>query len=105
MSSKTESIIVALDPFTEKTVARSGAMSRVHFALSRHPEGLSLSEIAEITGLKPSTIDKHGVRNLFNFQVVDRIQDVDRGTVYKLTDRMGYGLHLASPEEPRRGEG
>jgi len=93
--SEERSIIVALDRYTEKTIAHSGAMSRVHFALGRRPRGLTLEEIAAITGLASSTIRIHGLRNLFHFQMVDKFEDENRGTVYTLPR---VDISIMSPE-------
>jgi len=91
-----EPIIIALDNYVEKTIARSGSMSRVHFALTQHPSGLSLSEICDITGLAESTVKIHGIRNLFHFQRIEKIEDENRDTVYRLTS--GQDISIASPE-------
>lgn len=70
--------------YIERTVGHSGSISRVHWALSVHPEGLTLKEIAEITGLAESTIRIHGIRNLLNFQIAREVNDKRRGIIYNL---------------------
>lgn len=86
MSEDKDQNILALDADAdvEKTVARSGTMSRIHFALGRRPRGLTLEEICDITHLKPGNVRIHGLRNLFHFQMVEKIEDENRGTVYTL---------------------
>ncbi|NQT08687.1 hypothetical protein HQ586_06385 [Candidatus Bathyarchaeota archaeon] len=76
--------IIALDADAERKVARSGTMSRVHFALGRRPRGLTLEEICDICHLAPSNVKIHGLRNLFHFQMMESYEDEDRGTVYTL---------------------
>lgn len=84
MSEDKDQTIIALDADTERTVARSGTMSRVHFAIQRHPKGLTLEEICDICHLTPSNVKIHGLRNLFHFQMVEKTEDKDRGMVYTL---------------------
>jgi hypothetical protein len=76
---------VARDP-VEKTVAECGSTARVHYALSRHPEGLSIQDMAEITGLKKSTVYVKGVRELFNCQMLEEVRGPKR-RVYRLISR------------------
>lgn len=84
MSGDKDQNIIALDADTERKVAQSGTMSRVHFALGRRPRGLTLEEICDITHLKPGNVKIHGLRNLFNFQMMKSYEDEARGTVYTL---------------------
>ena len=84
MSEKKDSTIITLNSDIERTVARSGTMSRIHFALGRRPRGLTLEEICDICHLTHSTVKIHGLRNLFHFQMVESYEDEDRGTVYTL---------------------
>lgn len=56
--------------FVEKTIARSGTMSRVYFVLHKHPEGLTIEQICEITGLKLSNVQIHGIKKLIDFEMV-----------------------------------
>ena len=71
-----------------RKIAGSGSAARVHYALSSHPEGLSIQDIAEITGLKKSTIYVKGVRELFNCQMLEEIRRPQR-TIYRLIPRAG----------------
>ena len=95
MSEDKDQTIIALDADVEKTVARSGTMSRVHFAIQRHPRGLTLEEICDICHLTPSNVKIHGLRNLFHFQMLESFEDEDRGTVYTLPR---VDISIANPE-------
>ena len=69
------------------SILHRGSFARTVIALQTpkaKKDGLTTSEIAEITGLSVSTIDNHPARELFNAQIVDRIEDETRGRVFKL---------------------
>ena len=64
-----DSTIIAIDP-RYQAVARSGSQARIHFVLEKFPKrGLTLSEVAELTGLKESSTYV-ALRDLFRAQVV-----------------------------------
>ena len=73
-------------PLLKGFISRSGSLARIHYVLERNPQGLSLEELVRLTGLKPSTIKNHGLRTLYNFQVVTVDVDEDRGAIYKLVE-------------------
>lgn len=85
-------------PLLEGFISRSGSLARIHYVLERNPQGFRLKELVRLTGLKPSTIKNHGLRTLFNFQVVTVDVDEDRGHVYKLVEDQHSA---ASPEREK----
>jgi len=92
MSEKDQTVIALDDIKKSPTLLKSGSMSRTLHVLEAHPEGLTVEDICEFTGLANSTVRKKGVEKLFHFQlaedhlvqVVDRIKDPERGKVYRV---------------------
>lgn len=65
-------------------ILHSGSGSRTFLALQAHPEGLTMEEIADITGLSEETIKRGSARHLFNLQVLERSGETRDKRVYKL---------------------
>jgi len=95
MSNKERDLIVALD----SGVARSGSKAQIHYALEqgerRGCRGLTLEEIADITGLTPGTTYVR-LRELFHASVVEEIRTSEQ-RVYRLAESK-QDLSIASPE-------
>jgi len=80
-------MVIVLDTPLKQKIMQSGTLARTYLALQDNPKGLTISEVAEITGLAENSVYVHGVRELFNAQVCDRITletKNERRTVYRL---------------------
>ena len=81
------SVEVAIDPRVRK-VLRSGSQSRTLLALklADRKEGLSLGELASVSGLAIKTLEDKSTRRLMNAQVIERQYDPVRGKVFRIRD-------------------
>jgi len=95
MPGKEKDLIIALD----SNVAKSGSKAQIYYALEQGERqgcrGLTLEEIAKITGLTPSTTYTR-LRELFHASVVEEIRTSEQ-RVYRLAESK-QDLSIASPE-------
>lgn len=95
---------IAIDP-RDKAIARSGSQARTHFVLEKFPgRGLTINEIAELTGLKKSSAYV-ATRDLFNAQKCEKIQSKGTPARYRLLEEereIATMPSVASPESTKR---
>lgn len=65
-------------------ILQNGPRSRTYLALQANPDGLTLAEIADITGLSIETVQRSSARELFNLQVAEHSGGSRSERVYKL---------------------
>jgi len=81
------SVEVAIDPRIRK-VLKSGSQSRTFLALqlANRKEGLSLGELASVSGLAVKTLEDKSTRRLMNAEMVEREYHPTRGKVFRIRD-------------------
>lgn len=67
----------------EQIISRGRSDARCLTALQEHPAGLTIGELAEITGLTPKTVYVRGMRVLFNAQLIEKVERRDQ-TIYRV---------------------
>ena len=82
-------------------IAKIGVASRVHYALTQHPKGLTLEEIAAFTGLALSSIRGKGVRHLYNARLVEIVRTLGCENKYRLKESE---IHVASHDSRHAGD-
>lgn len=95
MSEEKDASSVAIDPVIDSLIAKSGSISRVYYTLERSPKGLTIQDVAKLTGLSETTCYIR-VRQLFNAQKVQeirrdnvrlyRLRPLDQGDIAVLND-------------------
>lgn len=75
---KDQSVVVI-----DSRIAQTGSVAQIYYVLERRPQGLSLEDVAKITGLTPTTCYIR-IRELFNAQMVEEVRRHDT-RIYKLT--------------------
>ena len=96
MKEKNEPLIVALDE-----IAQIGSASRVHYALTMHPKGLTLEDIAEITGFSRGTLSSHAIPRLLHTQLVKR-EKTPAGKIFRFTNGYLSRLLEAATEQKQK---
>lgn len=92
-----EESVVAID----SRIAQSGSKAQIYYVLERKPLGLSIEDIAQITGLTPTTCYIR-IRELFNAQMVKETRTQQTRT-YQIIPRPEIIINSDSKQRSKKG--